>query len=124
MDVRQKADILSNSALLSHFILRVLTMQSGRNLIILFVGMVVFANGCKDKSNYEERLVKQMSINFCEELLEKPNLPRETAKLARKVLKMRNNSVIEAEPVMVRAVLAQPNRMDIVVLAVGVSDEN
>jgi hypothetical protein len=72
----------------------------------------------------EEKEIREASIIFCKRFLVHPELPERVRFLARLVIQERENNSLDPEPILIRALLARPDRMEIITLALAVSDED
>jgi len=92
-------------------------------LLILII-LALTTNCDKSANRKEKKEIREASITFCKRFLGDPNLPERVRFFTRLAIQKRENNSLDSEPILIRALLARPERMETVTLALAISDED
>jgi hypothetical protein len=91
----------------------------------LCILLILCVSACeRSPANDDGEVILKDSISSCEALLKDHNLSEKARATVKSVLKKRKDNVIDREPILVRASLAQPRKRESVYLALWISDED
>ncbi|UCG50084.1 MAG: hypothetical protein JSU94_09910 [Phycisphaerales bacterium] len=95
----------------------------GSAILVLFTTVL---GGCRKSGprNLDERTIERISISFCQDVMKDPACSERARSVAQQVLKQRLNDTVDPKPVLVDVHFREPRGGHLVLLAVGVSDED
>ena len=88
--------------------------------------LVVFISDCKNNNPEEEfdKYVREASIWYCKLISENPRQPKHSRSLAESAIQKWESKKLDPEPILIRAILVKPERLQCIMLGLQASDED